>query len=224
MTENVSLKNKENNTTTPTKEKPYRRNLLIFGTSNFGRHLLETTRSEHTAGNDKLRELEKTHTTNIELILTYEMNQLKNNIKLKSTRNLISNSDIILIHILGNDVRLLTNKTDKETITKTLQKYINDLVDLITILVKGEKLVVLSLLLPRHDSTTNETTRRWVNEQLKTQLANKNSKCYTINYDNTIKKEDLESDGYHLTQGGFDKLINEISNTLRRIQNTFFIF
>ena len=48
--------------------------------------------------------------------------------------------------------------------------------------------------------------------------------CYTIDHDNIIKKEDLQSDGYHLTQGGFDKLINEISNTLKRIQNTFFIF
>ena len=109
MTENANLQNEENNTTVPTKENPYGRNLLIFGTSNFGRHLLTTTSSKHTTGNDKLRGLEKTHTTNIKLILTYEMNQLKNNIKLKSTRNFISNSDIILIHILGIDVRLLTN-------------------------------------------------------------------------------------------------------------------
>ena len=224
MTENAILQNKESNTTVSTKEKPYRRNLLIFGTSNFGRHLLKTTSSKHTTGNDKLRGLEKTHTTNIKLILTYEMNQLKNNIKLKSTRNLITNSDIILIHILGNDVRLLTNKNDKDATTKTLEKYIADLVDLTTILVKGEKLVVLSLLLPRYDSLTNETTRRWVNEQLKTHLIDKNSKCYTISYDDSIKKEDMESDGYHLTQGGFDKLINEISNTLERIQNTLFIF
>ena len=224
MTENANLQNEENNTSVPTKENPYERNLLIFGTSNFGRHLLTTTSSKHTTGNDKLRRLEKEHTTNIKLILSYEMNQLKNNIKLKSTRNLITNSNIILIHILGNDVRLLTNKNDKDATTKTLEKYIADLVDLTTILVKGEKLVVLSLLLPRYDSLTNETTRRWVNEQLKTQLMDKNSKCYTISYDDSIKKEDMESDGYHLTQEGFDKLINEISNTLKRIQNNFFIF
>ena len=143
--------------------------------------------------------------------------RLKNNKKLKLTRNLITNSNIILIHILGNDVRLLKNKNDKDATTKTLEKYIADLVDLTTILVKGEKLVVLSLLLPRYDSLTNETTRRWVNEQLKTHLIDKNSKCYTISYDDSIKKEDMESDGYHLTQGGFDKLINEISNTLKRI-------
>ena len=224
MTENASLQNRESNTTVSTKEKPYERNLLIFGTSNFGRHLLDTTNPKHTSGNDKLRGLEKTHTTNIELILTYEMNQLKNNIKLKSTRNLINNSDIILIHILGNDVRILTNKNDKDATTKTLDKYIADLVDLATILVKSEKLVVLSLLLPRYDSLTNETTRRWVNEQLKTRSIDISSKCFTVNYDDTIKKEDLETDGYHLTQEGFDKLINEISNTLKRIQNTFFIF
>ena len=77
MTENASLQNQESNTTGSTKEKPYERNLLIFGTSNFGRHLLDTTNPKHTSGNDKLRGLEKTHTTNIELILTYEMNQLK---------------------------------------------------------------------------------------------------------------------------------------------------
>ena len=125
---------------------------------------------------------------------------------------------------MGNDVRLLTNKDDKDAATKTLDKYIADLVDLATILVKSEKLVVLSLLLPRYDSLTNETTRRWVNEQLKTRSIDISSKCFTVNYDDTIKKEDLENDGYHLTQEGFDKLINEISNTLKRIQNTFFIF
>ena len=124
---------------------------------------------------------------------------------------------------MGNDVRLLTNKDDKDAATKTLDKYIADLVDLATILVKSEKLVVLSLLLPRYDSLTNETTRRWVNEQLKTRSIDISSKCFTVNYDDT-KKEDLENDGYHLTQEGFDKLINEISNTLKRIQNTFFIF
>ena len=50
-------------------EQPYGGNLLIFGTSNFGRHLLETTKSGNTAGNDKFRKLEKNHFTNTRQML-----------------------------------------------------------------------------------------------------------------------------------------------------------
>ena len=40
-------------------EQPYGESLLIFGTPNFGGHLLETAKSGKTAGNDKFFKLEK---------------------------------------------------------------------------------------------------------------------------------------------------------------------
>ena len=50
-------------------EQPYGESLLIFGTPNFGGHLLETAKSGNTAGNDKFFKLEKNFTNTKQMLV-----------------------------------------------------------------------------------------------------------------------------------------------------------
>ena len=95
-------------------EQPYGESLLIFGTPNFGGHLLETAKSGNTAGNDKFFKLEKNFTNTKQMLVkrenpNFNTHKLKSSIKLKSTRELIRNSNVVFINILGSNARLLTN-------------------------------------------------------------------------------------------------------------------
>ena len=197
--------------------------MLMFVTSNFQCHLVPVTNRNCDKQNDAWDRFETKAKLKISLCVTYELHNLRKALQHPKIIRMVNQHNMIFIHILGNDMRKLLQKSEETKIIKdTLQTYINKLVKLTHILSIKGKIVILSLLLPRKDDTKMETTRLWINDQIiKTVQMQNIQNCHVVCYDGTISVDDklkhFKKDGYHLTKIGFNALSDFIAYKVNTI-------
>ena len=194
--------------------------MLIFGTSNFSNPLLSGTSKHWDEQDHRFVNFKDMSQTIISMVITYQMFNLKQAMAQKEVQDAITRNQIVFVHCLRNDLRLLAKKKKGKPLQTALNKLIDQYCETIRYLHTRGKIVIISTLMLREDSASNEANRHMMNLRIANKLQNMSIPQHTVNYDNVIlPQEHLLRDGYHLNSLGVSAMIEAISKKLLSINN-----
>ena len=133
---------------------PQPRRLLVFGTSNWANPLLPGHSPHWSGQKERMAKFEEAVKMHLDIVVTYQLYKLEAAMQQPNIRDAIANHKVILVHCLGNDLRILVNKSKqgRDHIESDLKSYCDKFVKVIQQLRAMGKIVIVSSLLPRSDS------------------------------------------------------------------------